>query len=1527
MHKLTRCLNSFAVTLAVIFTTATATAAVNNLEGYLFRFDFSKGTNEFLSSPGYENFDFVGANTVPTNGPNGASSAATITNNAWKAFETTTTLSNSWTIATSLSPASEANAVVFSVGRLNGKNQNRAVAICTSADKSKLLVRLVYNNKGTYTCDEKEMTGLGDITQGFHTLVIAYTSAANNKGSLTFYWDGVSKLTQTYSDTKPFGIPSYPGGVQFNSLISRGSELSTGGKNFVYKNGIHSFYDFRFYSAAFAAADATAYAALYPADRMGSPFRPNAYIEASGTNTISANVGNTIDTGYKVGTMDEVAVDFQYLDLTRQARIFGMYNGSTSTANVNADGLVNGLYINGSDGFAFCRFSSYGSGATGSWATFKDAGGTLSTADRIRRVLTVKNKDGTTTGSTAKIVKFSDRSDVLTGSSTLAHSTAAKRNTYLFANNEKDSVVNQCVARIYSFAVDGTNAPAMFLAPGLSSVGAAGFIDVVARGKGAVESDYFKGERNDSPAHTLRFYNGVGCASDYKYENDTLYAKLYATSDENGAVRIAGGAAAASAEGWIPRGGTLALSAVPAANMEFKEWIGDTWAIEDGYGATDASIEVSTPYAVQLQATFKPAVNALLTVAADGASAVSWSAADWRNAEDDSETISAPIDKEVTIVAHKSFTLTVDQTVSLSKFTVTGDVDCVVTLAPGNGSFLATEVVVKGGVFKLGGDNVLGKTPKVTVEDGGTIDMNGKTVGDGEATAGNVVTEFHIAGAGAGSYPWALTSYADMASSKNVGMLYLDADATIGGAKEQWIGVRDWAAWDKDNKNVNLGGHTLTKTGSGILNIRRPYSGTGGGTIDVQSGTLKITDWSNADVAYGESCVSNIALVVREGTTVVNDMQYGKTQYTLYFKSLDMRGATMTSSYGAFGAWETLSGHGAIEKLAMADGAPALLDGNLAVSGELTASGALALTRRAGVETNVTVAATGTLTASGTITVGAGVIFNIGANRPTGTLTVDDDATLVLRQANLDEDEIVVKASAQPQNIALYDINGEEVPNPEVSYDADVGTVTVRVPTPVWTNADGTGSFSAAENWSLGAVPREGRSFRMSLDGNTTVILDSDYGFGNVLIAGTGSVGFDGAGSLTLAKVLLTNGVSFAACGRVTAAELDLPIGSAATLTTLDGVAAGGVTGVGTLELAPGAAEAVTISGLSSFTGDFTVTPYHSMTGTLTCAATKLNKFIVNGAVNAVFTLVKGTGGSIKASEVVVAGGVLQQGSATALGDTPKITVQDGGTFDINAKTIRQETPIYIAGAGAGNWPWALASSAGSMASGNYLFDLYLTADATIGAGQFKIGRDDDESYIYLNGHTLKATSWLTLRNVNTQAGTIDLQNSATLNKWNNLNTTSSKYSGTTLIVYEGHYVQNKTNRKIKISNLILYGGSITDDGNAVQTFGIINELHGHGTITQLEMEKGAKFYPDGEDYLNVTKSLSGNIKVDISDPALKGKVKIPVLAFPNGLTNTYDSAVLDLTDVPQSWELKSKQGNDNVEYYLLHKDFTIFIR
>ena len=1488
--------------VAAICATSAAMAAVNNLESYLFRFDFSKGTNEFLPSQNYADFDFVNTQTAPTNGPNGASNAATTTATSWKAFSSATILSNSWTIATSLSPAAENNAVVFSVGRLN-KSGSRAVAICTSSDKSKLLVRLMYRDGSSYTCTEKEMTGLGDITQGFHTLVVVYTSAAQNHGTLTFYWDGVSKLSHTYSqDTKWFGIPSSPGGIQFNTLVSRGSDTSTGSKTFVYKNSIHSFYDFRFYSGAFNDSDVRAYAAFYPADRMGSPFRPSAYVESGATNAVSNGKNfvtqmNYIDTGYTAKKGTEFVLDFQYLDwATVQQYAFGVWNGNASSTPT-VDGLTHAFYINDNKGFSFTRFS----GTSADWHAITSS----SAADRIRRIVTVDNTDDSDTGSTATILTWEDRSTMATATTTKDHAADAIRSTYLFAINSNGEAKRFTKARIYSFEADEDGAPVLFLAPDMQN-GEAGFRNII---DGSFHGD---GNKNNSPERTLRFYDGVGRASDYNYENDTLYAKMYVSVNDSlqGMVSVDSGAAAASAEGWVPHGGTLALSAVPASeSYEFDSWTGDTWAIADGYSVSNASIEVSTPYAVQLRATFKPAVNAQLTIAADGASAVSWSTADWRDIDDSSVAIAAPVDKEVTVVAHKSVTLTLDTSVSLSKFIVQADDNCVVTLAASVGSFCANEVVVSNGVLKLGTDGVLGATPLVTVKDGATFDFNGKVVGDGEAVPGNVVTEFHIAGAGAGDWPWALTSSANMANDKNVGMIYLDANATVGGAKEMWMGVRDGAGWDSNNKNLNLNGFTLTKTGAGTLQVRRPYSGNEG-TIDVQSGSVRVSGWSNATAEYGQSCVSNIALVVREGATAANAISYA-----LYFKTLDLCGVALSGAFG-MNAGETLAGHGTAAKLTMADGAVATLDGNLSVTKSLTADGALSLARKTGVETNVTVFVPGTFaTVSGnTVTVGEGVILDLGVSRPAATLAADAAATLVLRLTAYDEAP-VLNVSANPAQLIVYKLDGvtDITSGCTIEYDAEAGTITITPPVPVWTNADGTGSFESAANWDSGGVPADGSSICVSNATDVVIAVSSAHDYEYVSVKGGATLSFNGSGSLTVGALAFYDGTELKTGGVVVPAAFN---------------------GTGDLVVESGNGAGYSITGASTLTGKLTIKATASFTNTLS-AAVNVTNMTVDAGENVVVTVVKGDGGSFYADEIVVAGGVLQQGSATVFGSTPKVTVEDGGTFDLGGFTPSRSTLFDLSGDGAGEWPWALTAS-GDQNKDKTVDKLSLSADATIGGtNAIWLGIRDGATFdvnaetkpLWFNGHALVKTGSGTLyirRPYSENEGVLDIKDGGLrIDSW----TYKTDDWGRTCV----------SNISLKVAAVTvtnnaavaMYFKSIETAGatfTGAKVFGIGETLAGYGTMSGLTMGSGAVFKPTGTGYLNITSSLSGTLKLDLNDLDLSSRTKIPLVKVPTTLAETALSAI-DWSAAPKGWTLKSKEVNGSVEYCLSRPPLTIILR
>ena len=1430
------------LSLAALLATSAAMAAVSNLESYHLRHDFSTGSRVALLGPQCT-ADFIeNKGETAAAGPNGAANAVHPTYGNWgavtwngSAVANTYLATHDWTVALCLHPGNDEKGVLFAVGRQNTSTGRSAISLCSSSDPTKLyLYDTRKSGSAAVETGHETITGLANMTNGFHTVVMSYAKASSN---LTVYVDGVKKVTHKIGGgTKSYYVGE---GLEYCQTMSyMPSALST-----TWGNPDVSFYDMRFYFGAFSDADAEAYAALYPAGRMGSPFRPSAYIEAGATNaTANAAVGSYIDTGYLAhGATTCFMADYQFLDLRGQQRIFG----------ARCTDFTQGLYING----------SAASGGKLAWNFMKTASWVGMGVDAVRsRQIAAFDRVGKTIAVTNSANRAQFYSNASHAELTKATSDATST-TYLFAENNSGAK-NYGKARVYSFEADESGSPVLFLAPDIEN-GEAVFRNII---DGSFHGD---GNKNNNPERTLRFYDGVGRASDYKYENGTLYAKLYATSDAYGSVSVTGGAAATSAEGWVPRGGTLALTAasLDPNRYEFCSWTGDTWAIADVYSVSNVSIEVATPHAVQLRATFKLVVNAQLAIAADGADAVNWSAADWRDSDDSSVPISVPVDKEVTVVAHKSVTLTLDTDVSLSRFIVQADTNCVVTfVSNGSSTFYANEVVVSNGVLRQGSATVFGTTPKVTVEDGGTFDFNALNV--------NGATSFYLAGAGAGDWPWALTCTGGV-PGEYVHNFVLTDDTTIGSAGNSQLKV-GYASGSSSRGSLALDGHTLTVAGGMWFTFRRLKT-PGTGTVL----------YNGRGAAFYESAINteegNTTFVLGDGIT---ESVNANSPVTIH--ALEWRGRTLDTSSAALTVKSSLAGYGTTAKLSFNDGATAVLEGNLTVTNAMTAAGAFSLTRAAGVGTNVTVAATGTLTASGAINVGAGVIFDIGVNRPTGTFTVDDGATLALRKVNELEEDIVLNTTSQPRNIVVYDTKGAEVQHLIVTY-AD-GTLTIRVVLPHWTNSDGTGSLDSQANWSC--MPVAGDDVFFDLAGDVAVTSSVWRTFGKMMVNGAYSIDF------TEAKLQFT--------------AIDIPASSTVTLATLDGIAEGGVTGGGTLSLAPGEVESVTIGGLSSFAGDFAVTPEHSMTGTLTCAATSLRKFTLNGTTNVVFTLVKGTGGSFKANEAVVAGGVLRQGSANVLGDTPKITVQDGGTFDVSAKAIRQETPIYIAGAGAGDWPWALASSSGAMASSNYLFDLHLTADATVGAGQFKLGRSDGISFIYLHNHTLTAKSWMTLRNINTMRGTLDLQAGATFNATDNLNRRDA-YRGTMLVVHEGFTYNNQTDREVDVSYLKMYGGEI-GYGSTARAFGVWNELHGYGVIKRLVMGPDAKYCPDGEHYLSVTESLSGKLKVDISNPALADKTRIPLLKVPTALKNTADSA-FDLSDVSRwGWTLSgNEEGGTNV--------------
>ena len=228
----------------------------------------------------------------------------------------------------------------------------------------------------------------------------------------------------------------------------------------------------------------------------------------------------------------------------------------------------------------------------------------------------------------------------------------------------------------------------------------------------------------------------------------------------------------------------------------------------------------------------------------------------------------------------------------------------------------------------------------------------------------------------------------------------------------------------------------------------------------------------------------------------------------------------------------------------------------------------------------------------------------------------------------------------------------------------------------------------------------------------------------------------------------------------------------------------------------------------------------------------------VRGSVDAVLTLVA-NGGSLDAKEVRVKGCVLQQGSAAVLGSTAKIYVANGGTFDMGGYGAGSSSVFYLAGAGTGNWPYALTSSS-NMSSG-YVKEINLMANATVG-GNSKIlfGKTGVANFLYMNGHVLTkaGTGEFFCYNSRTRNGVLDIAGGTfSCNEYTNLGGWETIDDRPTVIVRSGATLLNNNDRHHWIGTLQLLGGTLATASGA---FGVADAFEGSGTTAKLRFADGA---------------------------------------------------------------------------------------
>lgn len=567
-----------AVIFAMVAAGATMLQAAVDIDNYLFRYDFSAGTKKFCGSTGFtvdplsdtklNSSDRADLTVLPIDGPDGANTAVHPMNTGWTAgsssANSTTIYSllseGDWTFAMSVRPGTTHNGVLFSMGRRSVKSR-KGISICASSNPNEMIVDENINNDSSKKSQRSSnvLNKDVDVSRGFHTVVVVYRKPATGyAGTAEFYIDGVYQKSITTANYV-FG-----GGFQFCATISGNQESEK-----VTNTDLDvAFRDVRFYRSAFTAADVKKYAALYPVDKL----RKSAFVRSYGV--------NAVDTGYLAKPTTRIGIDCRYMDLATAQRLFG-------AGEYDHESLGCAFYIQNGGRYAhiFNDKYDYTDSALGN--------SNYATTRRVKAVLdrsvgySYLWKDG---------VKTSDRQ---TGKATLESAITLP----LFAEKSTTVTQNFSKAMIYSLDIQEGGSLVHFFAPHNDETLGACFKDIV--------TGEVKDESMESPTTALTYNDGFGSSADYRYENGTLYAKVYAepvnTAQGTVAVSASGETLTPEADGgyWVAYGTTLTLTATPANGWLFSVWAGDKNALQSGTTAT-ASMTVLVDRATQFEARFTP---------------------------------------------------------------------------------------------------------------------------------------------------------------------------------------------------------------------------------------------------------------------------------------------------------------------------------------------------------------------------------------------------------------------------------------------------------------------------------------------------------------------------------------------------------------------------------------------------------------------------------------------------------------------------------------------------------------------------------------------------------------------------------------------------------------------------------------------------------------------------------------------------------------------------------------------------------
>ena len=287
-----------------------------DITDYLFRYDFTSGEKVYSHNGHETEPTALWSGYTAVNGPDGYGTAVhpvgkgTITDGD-------TILNADWTLAMSVKSCDVEKGVLLGLGSIE-TYPGQELLVCSSSTEGSMYFAVAqrWGSTSTYKNAPSTLTisGLGDTTKSFHSLVVVFTTSDKK---LAVYWDGVHK-GDFYSNYN-MGDKSFKTGFQFCTSHGdlEGDALSkyysTSG------NPDAAFRDVRLYTRAFGEDDIAAYAAAFPAataatcDVDSYDFRHNftsgkLVVEGSGyTDSGMAGTGTAVDdpAGYGTATFPD----------------------------------------------------------------------------------------------------------------------------------------------------------------------------------------------------------------------------------------------------------------------------------------------------------------------------------------------------------------------------------------------------------------------------------------------------------------------------------------------------------------------------------------------------------------------------------------------------------------------------------------------------------------------------------------------------------------------------------------------------------------------------------------------------------------------------------------------------------------------------------------------------------------------------------------------------------------------------------------------------------------------------------------------------------------------------------------------------------------------------------------------------------------------------------------------------------------------------------------------------------------------